>query len=94
VDGAQQGSIPKSLSEAQFDELYGTEERCHQELVRLRSHIAKSLRIDIVFADVLPGDKASKVNELQPQRTRRQHRPPAPLTNCTETGRRNVLWRR
>jgi len=27
--------------------------------------IAKSLRIDRVFADVLPGDKASKVQELQ-----------------------------
>ncbi len=26
--------------------------------------IAKSLEIDIVFADVLPGDKASKVKEL------------------------------
>ena len=29
--------------------------------------IAKSLRIDRVFADVLPGDKASKVKELQAQ---------------------------
>jgi Cu2+-exporting ATPase len=36
--------------------------------------IAKSLGIDIVFADVRPGDKASKVKELQPQRTRIQHR--------------------
>ena len=54
--------------------------------------IAKSLGIDIVFADVLPGDKASKVKELQPQRTRIQHRRPAPSTICTETGRRNVLW--
>src|ERR1019366_8366931 len=26
----------KGLSEAQFDELYGTEERCHAELARLR----------------------------------------------------------
>ncbi len=29
--------------------------------------IAKSLGIDRVFADVLPGDKASKVKELQAQ---------------------------
>jgi magnesium-transporting ATPase (P-type) len=28
--------------------------------------IAKSLGIDIVFADVLPGEKASKVKELHP----------------------------
>ena len=26
----------KGLSEAEFDELYGTEERCHAELARLR----------------------------------------------------------
>ena len=49
--------------------------------------IAKSLGIDIVFADVRPGDKASKVKELQPQRTRIQHRRSAPSTICTETGR-------
>ena len=28
----------KGLSEAEFDELYGTEERCHAELARLRWH--------------------------------------------------------
>jgi Cu2+-exporting ATPase len=39
--------------------------------------IAKSVGIDIEFADVLPGDKATKVKELQPQRTRRQHSRPA-----------------
>ena len=54
--------------------------------------IAKSLGIDIVFADVLPGDKASNVKELHPQRTRIQHRRPAPSTIYTETERRNVLW--
>jgi 3-deoxy-D-manno-octulosonate 8-phosphate phosphatase KdsC-like HAD superfamily phosphatase len=54
--------------------------------------IAKSLGIDIVFADVLAGDKASKVKELQLQQTRIQHRRPAPSTSCTETGKRNVLW--
>jgi cation transport ATPase len=49
--------------------------------------IAKSLGTDIVFADLRPGDKASKVKELQPQRTRIQHRRSAPSTICTETGR-------
>ena len=39
--------------------------------------IAKGLGIDIVFADVLPGDKTSKVKELQPNRTRTPHRRPA-----------------
>jgi P-type E1-E2 ATPase len=39
--------------------------------------IAKSVGIDIAYADVLPGDKATKVKELQPKRTRRQHSRPA-----------------